>query len=82
MAMITTDSVHYLNIANAIRKRGGSGSYYKPEDMPAGIEVVFETGKSVGVGTGYEAGYQKGLEEGGNSTTARIENDILYITKM
>ena len=81
MAVITTDSSHYQEIAKAIRKKSNSETTYKPADMPAGIYAVYAFGEQVGVGIGYDSGYKKGLAEGSESATARIENDILYVTK-
>jgi hypothetical protein len=45
MATVVTDSKHYSNIASTIRDKTGLGTQYKPEEMPGGIEEVFEAGR-------------------------------------
>lgn len=52
MAIVTTDSVHYQNIANRIRSFTGSEETYTPAQMPSGIALV------------YEDGYEQGHEDG------------------
>lgn len=45
MAIVATDSKHYGNIADAIRKKTGLAKQYKPEEMPVGVGEVFEAGR-------------------------------------
>ena len=45
MAIVTTDSKHYSNIAAAIREKTGEATTYKPEEIPTGVGEVFEAGK-------------------------------------
>lgn len=45
MAIVTTDSKHYSNIAAAIREKTGKATTYKPEEIPAGVVEVYEVGK-------------------------------------
>lgn len=40
MSLITTDSQHYQDIANAIREKNGTQNTYKPEQMAAAIEAI------------------------------------------
>jgi hypothetical protein len=45
MAIVTTDSKHYSNIADAIREKTGEATTYKPEEMADGVAEVHEAGK-------------------------------------
>lgn len=45
MAIVTTDSKHYSDIANTIRKKTGEATTYKPEEMPTGVDEVYDAGK-------------------------------------
>lgn len=54
MAIVTTDSKHYSNIAAAIREKTGDETTYTPEEIPAGIDEVYEAGKQEGVQSEYD----------------------------
>ena len=41
MARITTDDIHYTEIADAIREKTGMQTKYRPEEMAAGVNEVF-----------------------------------------
>ena len=82
MSTITTDNKHYQDIANAIRNYSDTDNTYKPADMPVAIEKVFNAGFNRGETVGLGTGYLNGLKDGTNSVSARVENDILYVTKM
>lgn len=49
MAIVTTDNKHYSNIATKIREKTGTETTYKPEEIPAGVEEVYEAGKQDGI---------------------------------
>ena len=65
MAIVTTDSKHYTNIAKAIREKTGATTQYKPAEMPGGIAEVYTKGHTEGHSAGYDAGYEAGCEAGG-----------------
>ena len=46
MAIITTDNVHYTNIATKIREKTGYETVYLPSEMVQGIEAVFKAGQT------------------------------------
>lgn len=54
MAIVTTDSKHYSNIAAAIREKTGDETTYTPEEIPAGIDEVYEAGKQEGTQSEYD----------------------------
>ena len=56
MAIVKTDDKHYKNIASAIREQTGKTAAYKPEQIPAGIAEVGETGYIMGYSEVYEEG--------------------------
>lgn len=60
MAIVTTDSKHYTNIANAIREKIGLAETFTPAQMPYGIEGVYQRG----YGHGYTKGEAGGIEIG------------------
>lgn len=45
MGTIVTDDKHYKNIANVIREKTGSEEMFTPEEMPGGIDGIYEAGK-------------------------------------
>ena len=40
MPMVLTDSANYAAIANAIRRKNGESSTYKPREMAAAIDAI------------------------------------------
>lgn len=54
MAIVTTDNKHYDNIAAAIREKTGAETTYKPEELPTGVDEVYEAGKQDGVQSAYD----------------------------
>ena len=66
MAIVTTDSKHYSNIADAIREKAGKTweATYKPEDMPSGIAEVYTVGYEKGSNDGFMGGHEAGYEMG------------------
>ena len=60
MAIVTTDSKHYKNIANAFRKWIGTIKQYKPEEMEAAVMDTYGAGYTKGESDGVEIG--KGIE--------------------
>ena len=63
MAIVTTDSKHYSDIADAIREKTGEATTYKPEEMPAGVVEVYESGKQSEYDTFWDA-----FQNNGNRT--------------
>lgn len=45
MAIVTTDNRHYMGIASALREKTGTATEYKPEEMAAGVNDVYEAGQ-------------------------------------
>ena len=46
MSGVTTDNKHYSDIAEKLREKIGTDATYKPEEMPSGIDNVYEAGKN------------------------------------
>lgn len=50
MSLITTDSVHYQDIADAIRYQNGGSATYRPDQMAAAILAISGGGSELPVG--------------------------------
>lgn len=46
MSKVKTDSIHYVRIADAMRKKTGTQVRYKPSEMPDGVDEVFSAGEN------------------------------------
>lgn len=64
MAIVTTQSKHYQNIADAIRTHSGQTASYTPSEMPEAIEKVYDAGHAMGYETGYAIGHTDGFDYG------------------
>lgn len=67
MAIVTTDDIHYYNIANKIREKTGERISYRPADMQYGVEEVYDAAHCKGYDEGYDAGIQSGGADIGNT---------------
>lgn len=79
MATVITDDKHYAAIAAKIREKGGQAhmnSTFKPEEMPSGIDGVYQEGLNEGTETGYKNGYDYGKIE---EAIARDEQEAAYL---
>ena len=63
MAIVKTDSIHYENIASKIREKTGATTQYKSDEMPNGIDEVYEAGKKAEWDAFWDA-----YQENGNRT--------------
>ena len=67
MAIGTTDSKHYTDIADNIRRYSGNDRKWRSEDMAVGVEIAC----SSAFDTGYRQGKDEGFDEG--MTAGRVE---------
>ena len=67
--IVTTDSQHYTNIANAIRETTGSDKTYLPEEMDEGVHAAYNAG--------FANGQKQGGGSGGSAPTRMAEVTLL-----